>query len=496
MAGEAWRRRDGVPLKAGVQLAAQALRNFDEQIARFDIQGTRRHGAGANWNRSFDRDVAPIQLSPQPARLEHAGRERQRPREARERQLPIRLDDVHVVQVDFRGRVTRSGRTRNTNLERGLAADSRGDHPEDCQRRRPFSAKLPFGPRQKPDRARGGQERARSLPVRRRNVQKPPFESQPGWRLLGQAEIVDRDFGSLDSQGARDIVESQRGRVRVKRDRGGARHVRVLEAECAKRRRERGIRSRRHRGFNRRVASSSGSVISDPGRDNPGERHLPRGAERRLENDAVGRREFNDLLPDARLQADPARQLAVIFHQPVDRRVRVAADGESIRMRIQRDLRPNRSFHTPRRGQRAWWQGGNRILDAPFERDEDAVLALADTREPQRESPDRHPEWFLHDRPAALEPDSPRLNEAQRPAPELSLDLRNGDDCGRFEQPIEAPGDAGRRGQRRQGIGLPHRRPEQRSERRELTLAKVSAGVERPPRLETNAAAGVGAQGR
>ena len=47
-----------------------------------------------------------------------------------------------------------------------------------------------------------------------------------------------------------------------------------------------------------------------------------------------------------------------------------------------------------------------------------------------------------------------------------------------------------------ESIGLHHRRPQQRSERRQLTLAKVSAGLERPPRLETNAPAGVGAQRR
>ena len=135
LTGQAWPRRGVLPREARVELTAQALGDLDEQTARFDIQGTRRYGAGANRNRSFDCEVAPVQLSPQPAGVEDTGLERQRSREARECQLPVRLDDVDVVQVDFRGRGARSGRPRNTNLEGCLAADSRGHHPEKRQRR-------------------------------------------------------------------------------------------------------------------------------------------------------------------------------------------------------------------------------------------------------------------------------------------------------------------------------------------------------------------------
>ena len=135
LAGQAWPRCGVLPCEARVELTAQPLGDLDEQTARFDIQGTRRYGAGANRNRSFDREVAAVQLSPQPAGIEDTGLERQRPRETRECQLPVRLDDVDVVQVDLRGRVARSGRPRNTHLEGCLAADSRGHHPEKRQRR-------------------------------------------------------------------------------------------------------------------------------------------------------------------------------------------------------------------------------------------------------------------------------------------------------------------------------------------------------------------------
>ena len=146
---------------------------------------------------------------------------------------------------------------------------------------------------------------------------------------------------------------------------------------------------------------------------------------------------------------DSTCELAFGAHQPVNRRVAIAGDREAVPILVQRDLRTNRSLHQPRRDEHAGWKEGDPVLDAAFERDQDTALALADTREPHREPPQRDAEWLLQSWPTPIEPDSSWLNEAKRPAPELSLDLRNGNDSCRFERPIELPVDIRRRGDRR-----------------------------------------------
>ena len=127
---------------------------------------------------------------------------------------------------------------------------------------------------------------------------------------------------------------------------------------------------------------------------------------------------------NARLQVDATCELAFAAHQPVDRRVAIAGDREPIPILVERDLRTNRSLRQPRRDEHVGWEEGDAVLDAAFERDQDAALALADTREPDREPPQRDAERLLHSWPTPIEPDSSWLNEAKRPAPELSLDLR------------------------------------------------------------------------
>ena len=103
---------------------------------------------------------------------------------------------------------------------------------------------------------------------------------------------------------------------------------------------------------------------------------------------------------------DATRELAFGAHQPVNRRVAIAGDREAIPILVQRDLRTNRSLHQPRCDEHVGWKEGDPVLDAAFERDQDAV-SRSRTRASPIENPQRDAEWLLQSWPTPIEPSRP-----------------------------------------------------------------------------------------